>query len=149
MHNTSKVLMGCPQSSDRTVVSHLGVIPAGTAVRRKSDGTLSTTNTDGDLYGVSLGRDLSAAGYSSICVAGIGVPLILTAGVDPAVGGVVSISNSTGFGATSSATACAATYASWSPASIIARVGGTGVNGGQQEDGTTVGAALIDFPGGL
>ncbi len=149
MHNASKVLMGCPQSSDRTVVSHLGVVAAGTAVRRKSDGTLTTVNTEGDLYGVSLGRDLSAAGYSSICVAGLGVPLTLAAGVDPDVGSVVSLSNSTGFGATSSATATAATYAPWSTTSVIARVGGTGVNGGQQEDGSTVGCALIDFPGGL
>jgi hypothetical protein len=142
MHNTSKVLMGCPQSSERTVVSHKGEIPAGTAVRRKSDGTLSTVSTDGDFYGVSLGRDQSKAGYSSICVAGLGIPLTLTAGLDPTVGGIVSISNSTGFGASSSATATAATYAT-------GRIGGTGVNGGQQEDGTTVGAALIDFPGGL
>ncbi len=142
MHNTGKVLMGCPASSERTVVSHIGVIAAGTAVRRKSDGTLSTTNTDGDFYGVSLGRDLSNAGYSSICVAGLGVPLTLTDGLDPDVGAVVSISNSTGFAASSSATACAATFAS-------GRIGGSAVKGGQQEDGTTVGAALIDFPGGL
>ncbi len=149
MHNVSKVLMGCPLSSERTVVSHIGEIEAGVAVRRKSDGTLSTTSSDGDLYGVSLGRDQSRAGYSSICVAGLGVPLKLTTAVDPAVGSVVSISNSTGLGASASATATAATYASWSPSSTIARVGGTGVNGGQAEDGTSVGAALIDFPGGL
>lgn len=149
MHNPNQVLMGCPKSSERTVVSHLGDIPAGTAVRRKSDGSLSTVSSDGDLYGVSLGRDLSKAGYSSICVAGLGIPLTLTNGYDPPVGGVVSISNSTGFGASTSASATAATYAAWSPSSSIARVGGTTVNGGVQEDGTLVGAALIDMPGGF
>lgn len=141
-HNTSKVLMGCPRSSDRTVVSHIGEIAAGIAVRRKSDGTLSTTSTDGDFYGVSLGKDLSKAGYSAICVAGLGIPLQLTDGLDPSVGGVVSISNSTGKGASSSATATAATYAT-------GRIGGTGVAGGILEDGTTVGACYIDMPGGL
>lgn len=141
MHNTSKVQMGCPQSSDRTVVSHLGVVAAGVVVRRKSDGTLSVTSTDGDFYGVSLGRDLSNAGYSSICTAGLGIPVQLTAGLDPTVGAVVTVSNSTGLAA-SSGTATAATYAT-------GRIGGTGVNGGQQEDGTTVGAALIDMVGGL
>lgn len=141
MHNTSKVQMGCPQSSARTVVSHIGEIAAGTVVRRKSDGTLSVVNTDGDFYGVSLGKDQSKAGYSSICVAGLGVPVILTDAFDPTIGAVVTVSNSTGFAA-SSGTASAATYAS-------GRIGGTGVNGGQTEDGGTVGAALIDFPGGF
>lgn len=144
MHNTSKVVMGCPQSSERTVVSHVGEIEAGVVVRRKSDGTLSTTLAHGDLYGVSLGRDLSNAGYSSICVAGLGIPVKLTASFDPTVGAVVSISDTTGLAiaAGAGATATAATFAS-------GRIGGTGVNGGQAEDGTTVGAALIDFPGGL
>ncbi len=149
MHNLSKVLMGSPKTSGWVSVPHLGDILAGTAVRRKADGTLSVTSSDGDFYGVSLGRDLSRAGYSSICVSGLGVPLLLTTAVDPAVGSVVSISNSTGLGATASATATAATYAAWSPLSTIARVGGTGVNGGVAEDGTSVGAALIDMPGGL
>lgn len=141
-HSTSKVQMGTTQSDIRKVVPHVGVIPAGTAVRRKSDGTLSTTSTDGDFYGVSLGADLSDAGYSSICVAGLGVPLTLTSGFDPTVGAVVSISDSTGFGVTSGGAATAATYAA-------GRVGGIGVNGGQQEDGTTVGVAIIDMAGGL
>lgn len=141
MHDTTKVQMGAPSSSERTVVSHVGTIAAGTVVRRKSDGTLSTINTDGDFYGVSLGKDLSNAGYSAICTAGLGIPVTLTSAFDPTIGGVVTVSNSTGFAA-SSGTATAATYAT-------GRIGGTGVNGGQQEDGTTVGAALIDMVGGL
>lgn len=150
-HSTSKVQMGSTRSNIREVVSHKGDIAAGIAVRRKSDGTLSTTSSDGALYGVSLGKDLSNAGYSAICVKGLGVPLQLTAGLDPSIGAVVSISNSTGKGASSSATACAATYAApyEGAGSVTARVGGTGVDAGQQEDGTTVGVAYIDFPGGL
>ncbi len=150
MHSTSKVQMGTTKSSSRTVVPHKGVWAAGVAVRRKNDGTLSVTSTDGDFYGVSLGRDLSNAGYSSICIAGLGVPLQLTAGFDPVIGAVVSTSNSTGLGA-SSGTATAATYAEPydNAGSVTARVGGSGVNGGQQEDGTTVGVAYIDMVGGL
>lgn len=147
-HSTSKVLMGSTRSNERTVVSHKGTYAAGTVVRRKSDGTLSVTNTDGDFYGVSLGKDLSNAGYIAICVAGLGVPVLLTSALDPVVGGVVTVSNSTGLAA-SSGTATAATYAASYPGSTDVRVGGTGVNGGQAEDGTTVGVGYIDMPGGL
>ncbi len=151
MHDVTKVLMGTTKSSERTVVPHKGVYAAGLAVRRKNDGTLSVTSTDGDFYGVSLGRDLSNGGYSSICIAGLGVPLKLTDGYDPAIGAVVSTSNSTGLGA-SSGTATAATYAEPYPGAgaVTARVGGSGNNtAGQAEDGTFHGVAYIDMVGGL
>lgn len=142
-HDTGKVLMGTTRSNIREVVSHVGNIPAGTVVRRKSDGTLSTTYADGQLYGVSLGRDLSNAGYSAICVKGLGVPVTLKASFNPVIGAAVLVDDSTGFATGDGSNhATAAVYAS-------ERVGGSGVNGGQQEDGTTVGVAYIDMPGGL
>lgn len=142
-HSTSKVQMGSVTSSERTVINNIGTRAAGLVVRKKSDGTMSITKADGEIMGVSLGRDLSNGGYTAVCKAGLGVPVQLKAGFDPTIGAVVSIDDATGLAAgDGTRTATAAVYAS-------GRIGGTGVNGGQQEDGTTVGAALVDIPGGF
>lgn len=148
-HDAGKVLMGTTRSNIREVVSHKGTYAAGTVVRRKSDGTLSVTSSDGAFYGVSLGKDLSNAGHIAICVKGVGVPVILTTALDPVIGAAVTVSNSTGLAA-GSGTATGAVYADPGDGQVAtARVGGSGQNRGQQEDGTTVGVAYIDFPGGL
>lgn len=157
--NANLALMGSPGSSARDVSNHSGTIEAGVAVRLKSDDTLSLLKADGNLLGISLGRDLSDMGGSpggatkgrtSICRKGNRVPLKLTAAFDPVIGAAVVISDTTGLGIASGAgaTAVNAVYAT-------GRIGGTGVNGGVSETsgaGTglgDVGCAYIDFPGGL
>jgi hypothetical protein len=138
-HNASKHLMGTTKSSIKEVSNHNGTVLAGTAVRQKSDGTLSTTSSDGVLIGVSLGKDLSDIGRTSVCRKGLWVPIKLTSGLNPTVGAQVSISNSTGLAAASSATAVNAFYET-----------GRIEDGGLAEDGTTLDdIAFISFPGGL
>lgn len=142
-HNPNQVLMGTVYGEYREVVPHRGTIAAGTIVRRKSDGTLTTTKADGEFFGVSLGRDLSNAGYSAICVKGLGVPVMLKSGYNPTIGATVEVDDSSGLATgDGSKTATAATFRT-------GRIGGSGVNGGVQEDGSSVGVALIDMPGGL
>lgn len=146
-HDTTKVLMGSTGSSVKEVTNHIGspsTFPAGTAVRLKSDDTLSVTLAHGNLLGVSLGRSLSDTDRVAICRKGLMVPVALTAAFDPAIGAAVSISDTTGLAiaAGAGATVVNAVYAT-------GRVGGTGVNGGITEAGSTVGVAYIDFPGGL
>lgn len=144
MHDTTKVLMGSTGSSVKDVTNVVGTIAAGVAVRQKSDGTVTTAKADGQLLGISLGKDLSDTNKIAVCRKGLKVPVQLTSGFDPTIGAVVYLSDTTGLAIASGAgaTAVNATY-------VSGRIGGTGVNGGQQEDGTTVGAAYIDFPGGL
>jgi hypothetical protein len=139
-HDSQKVLMGSTKSSYKVVDSKKGVIAAGTAVRLKSDDTIVVTSADGSLLGISLGKDLSDIGYTSICRKGVGVPVLLTAEFNPTVGAQVHISNTTGLAIASGggATGVNAVYAS-----------GRLTNGGVAEDGSAVGVALIDFPGGL
>jgi hypothetical protein len=142
-HSTSKFQMGTTGSNIKEVVNNVGTRAAGLVVRRKSDGTLSLTKADGEIFGVSLGADLSNAGQTAVCKRGLKVPVQLKAGFDPTIGAVVSIDDATGLACgDGTRTATAAVYAT-------GRIGGTGVNGGQQEDGTTVGVALVDIPGGF
>lgn len=138
MHNASKVLMGATMSSVKTVDSKPGAIPAGKIVRLKSDDTLSIAKADGEAIGISLGKSLSNTDQTAICRAGLKVPILLTSGLTPTVGGQVSVDDVTGIAkaAGSGVTAVNAIYAS-------------GVLTGVLEDGTTANVALIDFPGGL
>lgn len=144
MHNPNEALLGSTQNSYKEVSNHKGVITAGYAVCLKSDDTLSVAKADGNKIGISVGKDLSDIGYTAICRKGVGVPIVLTDAFDPVIGATVNISDTTGKAIASGAGATAynAVYAS-------ERIGGTGVAGGIQEDGTTIGVAYIDFPGGL
>lgn len=141
--NTSQVAMGSTGSSVKEVTNHIGERAAGLVLRLKSDDTLSITKADGNLLGVSLGKSLSDTARTAVCRKGLRVPVQLKAGFDPDIGAVVSVDDATGLAAgDGTRTAVNAHY-------VTGRIGGTGVNGGQQEDGTTVGVAMIDFPGGL
>lgn len=139
-HEAGKVLMGATRSNIKEVTNRKGTILAGLAVRLKSDDTIVTTSADGSLLGISLGKDLSDIGRTSIARKGVDVPILLTNGFTPTKGAQVNISNTTGkaIAAGGGATAVNALYSS-------------GKIDGLQEDGTLAadGVALIDFPGGL
>ncbi len=137
--NANKALLGSTRGNAKEVGNHNGSVAAGTAVRLKSDDTLSVTSTDGALLGVSLGRELSAIGRTAICFKGVGVPILLTTGYTPTLGAVVYIDNATGK-AKASATDATAVNACFT---------GLLTEGAIDEDGGSVRAALIDFPGGL
>jgi hypothetical protein len=139
-HDSTKAALGTTTSSIREVQSQVGTTAAGIAVRRKSDGTLSTTKAHGQLWGVSLGKDQSDTNKVAVCVRGAGVPLILAASFTPTYGAIVYIDDATGKGTASAtdATACNATYSK-----ILS-------GGGIPEDGSAASpCALIDYVGGL
>jgi hypothetical protein len=136
-HDASKVLMGATGSNIKEVSNHKGTVAAGLAVRLKSDDTLSLSSSDGQWLGVSLGGDLSNAGYTAICRKGIRVPVQVGSGLTPVIGAAVTFSNTTGE-ASGSGTASSAVFAS-----LVME------NGGVMEDGTLVDVAYVDFPGGL
>ncbi len=142
--DSTKVLMGTVVSSNKSIDNRPGVIPAGKIVRLKSDDTISIAAADGAPLGISCGRSLSDTSRTAIVRKGVGVPILLTAAFDPVIGAQVCIDDVTGIAkaAGSGVTGMNAVYAG-------GRLGGTGVNGGIDEDGNAVGAALIDFPGGL
>jgi hypothetical protein len=137
-HDATKVLMGTTKSSFKDVSNHAGTYVAGTAVRLKSDDTLSVTLADGNLLGVSLGQAMSDISNIAIVRKGLGVPLLCGNGHSPAIGAVVYIDDTNGKSKASGAgaTATAAVYAS----AVL-----TGVT----EAGSTANVVLIDFPGGL
>lgn len=137
-HDATKVLLGGTQSSFRKVTSHVGSIEAGLIVRQKSDGTLSVAKADGEILGVSLGKDLSNAGRTAVCRAGLKVPVQITAAQTPALGAAVNVSDTTGKTAASGAGATA--YKGSYSSAVL-----TGI----KEDGTTVDVVLVDMPGGL
>ena len=139
-HNAGKVLMGMTRSSFRHAEPKKGSITAGLLVRLKSDDTISTAKTDGEALGISLGKDLSNIGYTSIVKSGTAVPIALTASFTPAIGAQVQVDDVTG----------------------AAKAAGTGVTGINavyvsgpltriNEDGTETAndVALIDMPDGV
>lgn len=140
MHDATKVLLGMTQSSFRHATPRLGAIAAGLIVRLKSDDTISIAAADGLPLGISLGKDLSNAGRTSIVRAGLGVPVLLTAAFTPVKGAQVFISDTTGRAIASGAgaTGMNAVYVSGALTSI-------------NEDGTetATNCALIDMQGGL
>lgn len=138
-HDASKVVLGGTQSSIKEVGNRRGEIVAGKAVRQKSDGTISSLAADGQLIGISVGRDLSNAGHTAIAYRGMEVPVLLEAAFTPVIGAVVYLSNTTGNAAASSTTATA-----------VNAIYKTSIKSGLPEGGgTSVACALIDFPGGL
>lgn len=144
-HNPNLALMGATLSDEKEVTNHKGTIDAGVMVRLTSGNAIVIPKADGGLLGISIGKDLSGIGRTAVCRKGLRVPLKLTASFDPAIGGAVNISDTTGLGiaAGGGATTYNGVYSS-------GRIGGTGVNGGISEnDKALVGCAYIDFPGGL
>jgi len=139
-HNATKVLMGMTRSSFRHAEPRAGSITAGLIVRLKSDATISTAAADGNALGISLGKDLSNIGFTSIVKSGTEVPVALTAAFSPTIGAQVHISDTTGaaIAAGAGATGINATYVS----GALTRI---------NEDGTetAAGVALIDMPGGV
>lgn len=141
LHNANQVLMGATRSNIKEVSEHKGVIEAGLVVRLKSDDTLSVAAADGQLLGVSLGKDLSDIGRTSICRKGLRVPIKLATGFNPTVGAAVAISDTTGEAVAYSGSGNAYVNASYNTGRLS--------SGGIGEDGLTKGVALIDFIGGL
>jgi len=144
LHDANKVLMGTTGSNIRDVGNKKGAIAAGIAVRLKSDDTITTAKADGATLGISLGKDLSDTDKTAICRKGLLVPIQLTTGFNPTIGAAVTIDDVTGL-----AKAAGAGVTAFNGTFATGRVGGNGVNAGQQEDGTTVGVAYVDMPGGL
>lgn len=143
MHNANQMLMGTTQSSVKEVSNKKGVIEAGIFVRLKSDDTLSIAQADGELLGVSLGKDMSDIGRTAICRKGLRVPVKLTAAFNPTIGAAVAVSDTTGLAKAYTGTGdryVNGVYAS-------GRLSDGGINETNQL--SDVGVALIDFPGGL
>ncbi len=143
-YNSDKVQLGVTLSSFRTIENVPGDIAAGLRMCSKSDGTYTTAIADGSSVGISAGKSLSDISRTALVKRGTGVPLILTDGFNPTVGAQVTIDDTTGMGkaAGASVTAMNAVWAS-------GRIGGNGAAKGVQEDGSAVGVAYIDMPGGL
>jgi hypothetical protein len=140
MHDPTKVLMGAGQSSAKEVSNKKGTVEAGLVVRLKSDDTLSLAKADGQLLGVSMGRDLSDTGRTAIARKGLRIPVKLASGFNnPAIGAAVAISDTTG-----EAVAYTGSGNSYVNATYV-----TGKITGIGEDGLAKEVALIDFQGGL
>lgn len=138
-HNPLKVVLGGTLSSLKDVGNLKGDIAAGLGVREKADGTGSVLAADGELKGISLGRDMSGAGYSAVAMRGNKVPVQLTAAYTPIAGTPVFLDNTTG-----------RAKASATDATAVNAVFRSGVLAGVPEGGgAEVAVALIDFPGGL
>lgn len=152
-HSSSKVLMGSTQSSVKEVTNFASVsgvpVEAGLVCIMESSGKISLDTSEGQIVGVSLGKDLSDIGRTSVCRKGLGVPVKLKTGFNPTIGAAVAIEDDTGLARAYTGNGdryVNAVFAS-------GRVGGSGVTGGIAEGATTedgsVGVAYIDFPGGL
>lgn len=80
MQDTSKVQMGSVGYSGYNAAdfdADPASFPAGTAVRLKSDGTISKTKADGSWVGVSRGRSLSNHKKLSVVTDGRNVPMLV------------------------------------------------------------------------
>ncbi len=80
MHDATKCVMGSPQWAgydaneyDQDPTS----LPAGLALRQKSDGSLTTVLADGAWVGVGLGKSLSNHKKTSVVRTGLKVPVLL------------------------------------------------------------------------
>lgn len=138
-HDANKVYMGTTYGNIKEIGNRKGTVAAGLGCRLKSDGTVTTASADGQLVGISVGKDLSDTNKVAVCYKGVGVPVKLASGATPAVGGIVYINNTTGEiqSANTSATTTAAVFSR-----LLS-------DGAVDESTATITAALIDFPGGL
>jgi hypothetical protein len=81
-HDETKVLLGSTRSNHRDVSLYSmdpASVPAGVAVRLKTDGDLATAKASGRLVGISLGRSLSDTKKTSVARTGLKVPMLLEA----------------------------------------------------------------------
>lgn len=139
MHDATKVQLGATRSSDKSVINMAGSIEAGVAVRLKSDGTLSVAKADGELLGISLGKDLSNTSQTAICRRGLLVPIQIESGYAPALGAQIGIKDTTGKAA-----------APTTGVTAVNAVCRSAVISGLKEDGVTyVDCILVDMQGGL
>lgn len=144
MHNAAKIVMGAILSSFRLVTNHPGTVLAGVVVRQDDDGTLTTTFANGEVLGISCGKELSDIGRTNIVRAGLRVPIRLTASFTPVVGTQVHVSKTTGLAIAEDTGETPATF----PTNGVYK---TGPLTAILEDGTEVaaGAAEVDMAGGL
>lgn len=80
MHDATKVVMGSVGVSGYNAAdfdADPASFPAGTAVRLKSDGTISVTKADGSWVGISRGRSLSSTKKISVVTDGRGVAALV------------------------------------------------------------------------
>lgn len=142
MSHSSKIYMGSTQSNHREVMNKKGSIAAGKVVRLKSDGTISVAKADGEILGLSLGKDLSNTDRTAYVNDGLEVPIALKTGFTaPVIGSQVAIDDTTGEAVAytgSGNTYVNATYVSGAKTRV-------------DEDGTetATGAAFINMQGGL
>lgn len=139
-HDASKVVLGTTKSNIKTVVNKKGTVGVGLAVFAKNDGTASATSTDGALVGISLGADLSNTDRCPHVVAGLDVPVQLTAAFTPVIGAQVHIVKATGKAGASDGANTIATNAVYASGKL------TGVD---PVAATTSDVALINMVGGL
>lgn len=139
LQDATKVLMGATLSTAKEVTCFKGTQAAGKLCFLKSDGTITNAKADGSILGISLGVDLSNAGFVPICRKGLLVPVLLTAAFTPTVGAHVAFSDTTGLAKAYTGTGD----------SYVNAVYASGKLTGIAEDGSTVDCALIDMVGGL
>ena len=141
-HDASKIQMGTTQSNHREVMHRKGSIAAGKVVRLKSDGTISVAKADGEILGLSLGKDLSNTDRTAYVNDGLAVPVALKSGfTNPTIGAQVAIDDVTG-----EAVAYTGSGNTYVNAKYV-----SGAKTAVAEDGTETanGAAYIDMQGGL
>ncbi len=133
-HDATKVVLGGSRSSIKDVRSASGSVAAGTVCHKLSTGALEGAQTTGVLAGVSLGKDLSNAGYTSYVERGNAIPVLTKSGFTPTQGGTVWYEPATGLCAASSGSAVQlnAVYAA-------------GLLTGLTEAGGSASASIIDF----
>lgn len=139
LHDAGKVLMGATLSTAKEVSSIKGSMAAGKIAFLKNDGTITNAKSDGAILGISLGKDLSNAGFCPIVRKGLLVPVLLTSGLTPVIGGHVAFSDTTGLAIAYTGTGNSYVNAVYASAKLA----------GVDEDGNAVDCALIDFQGGL
>jgi len=151
-HNSGKVLMGSKESSGGEITNYPSVsnsvVEAGCAVILESSGSVSKDTSEGNLVGISMGKDLAHTNRTVVCRKGLRVPLKLEVGFNPTIGAQVAIKDDTGTGKAYTGTGdryVNAVYAS----GRLSTLNTGGIAEGDTNDDGTVGVALIDFPGGL
>lgn len=152
-HDASKALMGATSSSAKEVSNYPSVstvVEAGCAAILESSGKVSKDTSEGQLVGISLGKDLSDSGRTVIARKGLGVPLKLAASFNPVIGAKVAIQDDTGLGKAYTGTGDRYVNAVYVSGRLgTATTGTNGIAEGDLNDDGSVGVALIDFPGGL
>ena len=144
-HNANQALMGATKTSAKEVSNFPTVsgstVEAGLACILESSGKISLDTSEGQLVGISLGKDLSDTGVTAVCRKGIGVLVKLKSGFTPTIGAAVAIENDTGLARAYTGSGDRYVNAVYSSSKLSASAIG--------EDGVNKDAAYIDFPGGL